>query len=187
MTVPAIAFSHLGLHCRDLELMEDFYGRVMGFTVTDRGNLDSPSGRVSLVFLSRDPTEHHQLLLVTGRPDEAHYNVINQISFRVGELAALRHFQRALQNERTSELTPLTHGNAISLYFRDPEGHRVEVFFDTPWYCTQPCREPIDLSRSDAEILARTETLARTLPGFTTRAAWSAEMRRKMSRSEHFK
>jgi len=161
--------------------MEDFYSRVMGFTVTDRGELDSPAGRVSLVFLSRDPEEHHQLLLVTGRPDEAHYNVINQISFRVDGLAALRHFQRALQSERVTELTPLTHGNAISLYFRDPEGHRVEVFFDTPWHCSQPCREPIDLSQPDTEVFARTEQLARALPGFTTRAAWSAEMRRRMS------
>jgi len=44
-TVPAVAFSHLGLYVRELAAMEDFYGRVMGFTVTDRGELDSPAGR----------------------------------------------------------------------------------------------------------------------------------------------
>jgi catechol 2,3-dioxygenase-like lactoylglutathione lyase family enzyme len=176
-----VAFSHLGLYVRELAAMEDFYSRVMGFTVTDRGELDSPAGRVSLVFLSRDPQEHHQLLLVTGRPDTAHYNVINQISFRVDGLPSLRHFHGALQKERVTELSPLTHGNAISLYFRDPEGNRVEVFFDTPWYCSQPCREPIDLSKTDAELLAWTEKLARGLPGFKSREAWSAELRRKMT------
>jgi catechol 2,3-dioxygenase len=41
-----------------------------------------------------------------------------------------------------------THGNAMSIYFRDPEGNRLEVFMDTPWYCEQPLREPIDLDRA---------------------------------------
>ncbi len=107
--------------------------------------------------------------------------MINQISFRIDGLPALRHFHSALQKERISELTPLTHGNAISLYFRDPEGNRVEVFFDTPWYCSQPCREPIDLSKTDAELLASTERLSRGLPGFKSREAWSSELRRKMA------
>ena len=181
MTVPPIAFSHLGLYCRDLTVMEDFYNRVMGFTTTDRGELDTPGGRVSLVFLSRDPEEHHQLLLVNGRPREAHFDVINQISFRVDGLPSLRHFHSALQTEPVTELAPFTHGNAISLYFRDPEGHRVEMFFDTPWYCSQPCREPIDLSMTDAEVLAWTEKLARGLPGFKSREAWSSELRQKMA------
>jgi len=34
---PKIQFSHFGINVRDLEQMEDFYTRVVGFTVTDRG------------------------------------------------------------------------------------------------------------------------------------------------------
>ena len=64
--LPDLAFSHVGLFVHDLELMEGFYRRVLGFTVTDRGELPAPSGRVGLVFLSRDPREHHQLVLATG-------------------------------------------------------------------------------------------------------------------------
>ena len=55
------SFSHVGFYVRDIARMEDFYRRVMGFFVTDRGQLDTPRGRVDLVFLSRDPEEHHQI------------------------------------------------------------------------------------------------------------------------------
>ena len=178
--VPAVAFSHVGLFVHDLELMEDFYRRVLGFTVTDRGELETPAGRTELVFLSRDPREHHQLVLATGRPQAVEFNVVNQISFRIPDLAALRHFHSVLTGERVSAMAPVTHGNAISLYFHDPEGTRIELFFDTPWYCAQPVREPIDLARSDADILAETERLARSRPGFTTREAWTAGLARQM-------
>ena len=47
-------------------------------------------GPVQLVFLSRDPNEHHQIVLASGRPAEAQFNVINQISLRVPDLATLR-------------------------------------------------------------------------------------------------
>jgi catechol-2,3-dioxygenase len=174
--IPDLAMSHVGFHVRDVAVMEDFYTRVLGFTVTDRGQL----GAAYLVFMSRNPAEHHQVVLISGRPADEHFNIINQLSFRVPDIAALRHFANALVGEKASELRPVTHGNAISLYFRDPEGNRIELFLDTPWYCEQPCREPVDFSKSDAEILAETERLARALPGFKSREAWMAEVRAKI-------
>ena len=178
--VPEVAFSHVGLFVHDLALMEDFYRRVLGFTVTDRGELATPSGRVDLVFLSRDPREHHQLVLATGRPSAVEFNVVNQISFRVPDLAALKHFHSVLEDEHVSAMAPVTHGNALSLYFHDPEGTRLELFFDTPWHCEQPVREPVDLTRSDEDILAETERLARSRPGFATREAWMADLAGRM-------
>jgi catechol-2,3-dioxygenase len=85
-----------------------------------------------------------------------------------------------LQGEKVTEVSPVTHGNAISVYFRDPEGNRIEIFLDTPWYCAQPCREHVDFSKSDAEILKDAEKVARALPGFQPREQWSADLRRKM-------
>ena len=179
--VPAVAFSHLGFYVRDLARMEDFYRRVLGFTVTDRGNL----GTVRLVFLSRDPEEHHQVVLASGKPEGMAFNPINQISFRVADVAALRRFHELLEGESITEVHPVTHGNAISLYFRDPEGNRIELFFDTPWYCEQPVREPVDFSCSDEEIMSRAETIARGLPNFKPRQEWVAEMRARMQAGVH--
>jgi len=173
----AIAFSHMGFHVRDIERMTRYYISVLGFTLTDRGAL----GPVQLAFLSRDPAEHHQIVLASGRPEGLAFNLINQISFRVPDLATLRAVRdQALGEPGTADLVAVTHGNAISIYFRDPEGNRIEVFFDTPWYCEQPMREPIDLDRPDAAVLADAEALARRQPNFQDRAAWQRDMAARM-------
>jgi hypothetical protein len=135
---------------------------------------------VDLVFLSGNPDEHHQLVLCSGRPPEVGFNVINQLSFRVEGVAALRALHERLRTEQVSEIAPVTHGNAVSVYFRDPEGNRVELFCDTPWYVTQPVREPVDLSLSDEALMHALEMRAREMPGFRPRSEWRAEMARRM-------
>jgi catechol 2,3-dioxygenase len=173
----SLALSHMGLYVRDLERMANFYQDVLGFTETDRGNL----GPVQLVFLSRDPREHHQIVLASGRPIDAIYSVVNQLSFRVLDLATLKYVHgRALAEPDVTDMTPATHGNAISIYFRDPEGNRLEIFLDTPWYCEQPLREPVDLAESDETILAKTEALARSRPKFQSRETWQLELKKLM-------
>ncbi len=173
----SLRFSHVGFYVRDLARMAAFYKDVMGFFETDRGQL----GPVGLVFLSRDPDEHHQLVLASGRPAEPVFNLINQISLRVPDLATLRLVRDNVSAEPdVTDLVCATHGNAVSIYFRDPEGNRLEIFMDTPWYCEQPLREPIDLDQPDAAVLAQAEALARSRPRFRSRAEWRAEMARRM-------
>jgi catechol-2,3-dioxygenase len=175
-SVPSLAFSHMGIYVTDLARMEDFYTRVLGFTATDRGNL----GSTKLVFLSRDPKEHHQIVLASGRPGDAGFNPINQISFRMAEFAGLREMHRRLQREGMAEISPVSHGNALSVYFRDPEGNRIELFVDTPWYVQQPLRVPMDMQLSDAQIWAWAEAEARKLPGFKKVERWREEVARTM-------
>lgn len=169
---PALRFSHVGLFVVDMARMVDFYSRVLGFTVTDRGRL----GEAGLTFLSRDAREHHQLVLVEGRPPGLPDRIVNQVSFRVDTLGALLQFWRRIGREAPRDLVAVTHGNAWSVYFRDPEGNRLEVFTDTPWHVTQPVREPIDLDRDEAEILAETEAFCRARPGFRPMAEWQREV-----------
>ena len=173
----SLVFSHMGFYVRDLERMARFYKDVLCFTETDRGDL----GTVQLVFLSRDPAEHHQVVLASGRPADLAFSVINQISMRVPDLRTLRLVRdRVAADGDVTDLMCATHGNAVSIYFRDPEGNRLEVFMDMPWYCEQPLREPIDLDQSDAAILERAEALARSRPKFQSRAVWQADMARRM-------
>src|SRR4029077_19128863 len=96
MTTKKIGLSHFGVSCFDLERMEDFYTRVLGMTVTDRG--DVPVGR--LIFLTTDPAEHHQLVLASGRTEGTIQegpvlgggfgSAIFQIPFRLEDAAARR-------------------------------------------------------------------------------------------------
>jgi catechol 2,3-dioxygenase-like lactoylglutathione lyase family enzyme len=175
-----LSLSHMGFYVHDLERCEDFYSRVLEFTVTDRGSLPTPSGKVQLVFLSRDPAVHHQIVLAGGRPETLAFNPINQISFEADSLDTLRRFHQRFIDEELEEIAAVTHGNAISCYARDPEGNRLEIFIDTPWYVDQPMRVPVDFSLPDDELLATVERHARTLPGFRPRDEWEAEMAKLM-------
>src|SRR6185369_640420 len=107
MNRPALSFSHVGLFVHNIERMADFYTRLLGFTVSDRGDMDTPGGKRSFVFLTRDPREHHQIVLASGRPEELAFNAINQISFRMGDFAGLREMYRAVQAEAgVTEIAP---------------------------------------------------------------------------------
>jgi catechol-2,3-dioxygenase len=173
-----MAFSHVGLFVTDISHMRDFYSRVMGFTVTDHGALP----HAELVFLSRDPREHHQMVLVSGRPTGLPNLIVNQISFRVDDLASLQRFYASLEGEDVSDLDPSNHGNAWSLYFRDPEGNRLEVFVDTDWYISQPFKIPLDLDRPENEIRDETLALCAASPGFCGVHEWRAEVAELMQR-----
>lgn len=182
MPASSLAFSHIGFHVTDLPRMARFYKEALRFTQTDSGDL----GPVQLVFLSRDPAEHHQIVLASGRPEGLAFNPINQLSFRVPDLAGLRAFHARLVSAGASDVQPVTHGNAVSIYCRDPEGNRIELFMDTPWYCEQPLREPIALdAQSDEQILAQAEAIARGRPKFMPRAQWQAEMARRMEADQN--
>ena len=177
-TSPPVSFSHFGIYVTDLARMEDFYTRVLGLLVSDRGQL--PGGS-DLVFLSRDPDEHHQIVLATGRPPGVEFNVVNQISFKLPTLADLKAMHARARDEGTKQFRIVTHGNAWSVYFADPEGNRVEVFVDTPWHTPQPVVEPFDIEAPVEVIERETEALCRNRPGFMSRAQWRAAQVTRMA------
>ena len=165
MPPPTLSFSHFGFFVRDLERMVGFYTRLLGFTVSDRGELETPRGTIQLAFLTRDPREHHQIVLASGRPEHLPFNPINQISFRMQDFGGLREMYKLIQAERgVSEISPVSHGNALSVYFRDPEGNRIELFVDTPWYVVQPLRIPMDMTLSDEALWQWAKKSASELP-----------------------
>jgi len=182
---PNIKFSHMGFSVKDIVKSEDFYTRVLGFTVTDRGNVLG----MDLVFISRDPNDHHQIVLASGKPDNIPPNpfdrqfgsVINQISFNVASLDDLREIYSILKSENVQSIMPANHGIAWSIYCHDPEGNNLEFFVDTDWYFPQPFLVPLDFSKSDAEILAETEAVCRQQEGCEDYKDWRARFSKVMN------
>ena len=167
--------SHVGLYVRDVELMVHFYSELFGLRVTDRGR--GRTFNTDLVFMSADPEHHHQLVIASGRPPEATFSTIMQLSFKADAIDDLRRAQAKAPMLGASKLFTLNHGNALSVYFNDPEGNTVEVYVDTPFYVAQPHGDPLDLSKSDSEILAETEANCRADPSFTSAKSWQEQFK----------
>jgi catechol 2,3-dioxygenase len=184
-SAPNLMFSHMGISVTDIENMERFYTNVLGFTVTDRGE----AAGMQIVFLSRDPMDHHQIVLATGRPAQLPANTanpqfgpsINQISFKMGSLADLRDIHERLMTGGGSDIFPANHGIAWSIYAHDPEGNNLEFFVDTDWYVTQPFLIPLELAKTDAEIAALTKDLCETSAGYEPYGDWRDRVAKRMT------
>lgn len=164
--------SHVGVYCRDIDRMADFYKSVFDMSETDRGR--GHTFPMTIVFLSSQEDQHHQLALATGRGSDAASTVM-QLSFKVQSLGELREARRRALSCGAANLRGLNHGNALSIYFDDVEGNLVEVYLDTPWYVAQPHGDPLDIDRSDPEIWQETERICRADPTFLPIEQWRSK------------
>ena len=148
---PRVAeLGHVGLRCLDIEKQLEFYTDVIGLNVTD---LDEDLG---IWFLSARPsTEHHELLLARGRDVPIGAKLIQQISFRCDQLDDVTEFYRRFRDHNVSIDMVVSHGNAVGVYFYDPEGNRCEVYWHTGLDARQPFVEHIDLDLPPGEVLRR--------------------------------
>jgi len=176
--------NHMGIYVRDLPRMEAFYTKALGLLVTDRGVPKLFPGE--LVFLSAVASRHHQLVLASGRPADANFSVVMQLSFSVKSLQILRDTMQKVRDCGVEDLRTTNHGNSWSCYFKDPEGNMIEVYMDTPFYVAQPFAAPIDLSAPDETILSETEQLCRRDPSFQYREDWEKGMRRRLQENGAF-
>ena len=175
-TAAPLTISHVVLHCFDLDAMVDFYTRILGLHVTDKGTLDGPMFKgARMVFLSSDPRDHHQLALAEGRTADRAGVLLNQVSYHFDSLARLQALRDALTAEGVADIVPANHGTHWSIYFEDPDGNRVEAFVETPWYVHQPAWKDLDLSLSEEELLKATEKQFGADPSFRPLSEWREE------------
>lgn len=159
MPTPSIArLGHVGVFVNDLEQEKAFYRDVLGLQVTD----EDPA--LGMVFLSSRPQEeHHEFLLVKGRNVPDHDALLlQQVSFRCESLEdVIGYYQRFKQHGVRFDMV-VSHGNAIGIYFRDPEGNRCEIYCGTGLEARQPYLEKVDLNEPPEEILRKVrESVAR--------------------------
>jgi catechol 2,3-dioxygenase len=166
--------THVGLNSPNLEAMEKFYTEVMGLKVTDRGTV-ARLGGVKIVFMSANPENHHQVVLIESKAPSN----VQQLSFKVDALADLRVMRDRLA-AAGAPITPIDHGNAWSVYSADPDGNGVEVYLDSPWQVAQPHGLPLDLSRSDDEIVAGTRARIEKEPTFQPVDRWKEAFLRRL-------
>jgi catechol-2,3-dioxygenase len=168
---PRLRLSHTTIAVDDLDAMLDFYCGVLGFHVNDRGTV-GPLDGVEMAFLSQDPAEHHQIVLVAGETGEHQFVMVDHLAFRTGSLADLRMIAANLAAAGIEGVIPISHGNAWSLYFTDPEGNGLECFVDSPFHVAQPYGDGLDLDQTDSEIEMATRSRIKSEPGFQPIEQW---------------
>jgi catechol 2,3-dioxygenase len=178
-----LRLAHATLAARDLEQMVAFYTEVLGFHVTNRG--EPVPGMGEMVFISQTPDEHHQIVLVqTPAPAPRSFVLADHLAFRTDSLDSLRDLSARLVAAGNTSAIPISHGNAWSVYFTDPEGNGIECFIDSPYHVAQPYADGLDLAMSDTDIDATTRTKLETLPEFRPFDQWRQEMAQRLSTSQ---
>ena len=142
--MPIQKLGHVGIYARDLAAMRDFYSRVIRLQVTDE------SGHV--VFMSSDPEqEHHEFALFQASGPDQH-TCVQQISFSCESLEDVVTYYERFKQEGVRVRSVTSHGNAVGLYFYDPEDNVCEVYWTTPWKAHQPYGVAVDLTQGVAEV-----------------------------------
>jgi catechol 2,3-dioxygenase-like lactoylglutathione lyase family enzyme len=150
MAAKVTGLGHVGLFVKDLDKEVWFFRDLLGLQVTDK---DDERG---MYFFSAQPEDEHHELFLMRRPERA--SSVQQVSFRCESLTALKEFYRRFEENGIRFNHIVTHGNAIGVYVFDPEDNNVEVYWPTGVKWPQPCAMPMDLTRSDEEILAHLTT-----------------------------
>jgi catechol 2,3-dioxygenase len=180
---PRLSLGHATLAVRDLDRMVVFYTEVLGFHVTNRG--EPVPGMGEMAFISQDATAHHQLVLVqTPEPAPRAFMMADHLAFRTGTLDDLRVIGERLAAAEVTSVIPISHGNAWSLYFTDPEGNGLECFVDSPFHVAQPYADGLDLSAGDDEIEATTRSKIESLPEFQPFDTWRAALAARLGQSQ---
>ncbi|MSP89406.1 MAG: hypothetical protein EXQ92_11450 [Alphaproteobacteria bacterium] len=119
---------HVVLNCTDMERSVKFYTDVLGFIVSDVYTPDMVPG--GMVFM-RCNADHHGVALVGSMPAPSPHVELNHMAFEVGSLdeviLARDHLRRhGVQIDFEGRRRA---GAQIAVEFRDPDGHRLEIYW----------------------------------------------------------
>jgi catechol 2,3-dioxygenase len=119
---------HVVLKVRDLERTKKFYAEVMGLEVMKV----EPS--IRMAFFASNGRDHHEIAAIEidgNIPDSQASGVgLSHLAFRLRDEAHLRAAYTDLKEHEVKIISAVNHGVTKSIYFRDPDGHLLEVYCD---------------------------------------------------------
>ena len=123
---------HVLLRVSDLERSKAFYRDVLGFKIAEE---DPAHGRD--VFMTLGDDFHNVDLVQHPSPDGAERPSRTQIglghiAFQVDSYEALRESYRTLLDHGVEIDRAVDHVNQRSFYFMDPDGNRLEIYYEIP-------------------------------------------------------
>ncbi len=119
---------HVVLKVRDLARSRQFYTEVLGLELM----FDTPG----MAFLVSHRRDHHEIgLMEVGAAAEAPKGPqvgLSHVAFRLGDEAELIKAYRELKERDVPISFTVHHGITKSVYFLDPDGNQLEVYWDVP-------------------------------------------------------
>ena len=120
---------HLVLRVRDLDRSERFYTSVLGLRVTNKR-----PGR--MVFMSAGGDASHELALMpvaADAPGPEHDRVgLYHFAWEMDSFDDLKKLYQEMKQKDVKIGGIGDHGISIGVYFFDPDGNEIEVFYETP-------------------------------------------------------
>ena len=100
--------------------------------------------------------------------------LVQQISFRCPSLEdVLEYYQRFVAEGVPIQMS-ITHGNAVGLYFEDPDGNIAEVYWPTGIQAPQPFLEHLDFTQTPDELMKQVRELVDAAAGASDTLASAA-------------
>jgi catechol-2,3-dioxygenase len=135
---------HVGIYAQDFEKLRDFYTRVVGLQISDEAQ--------NACFMTSDPErEHYEFVLFRASGPEQK-TCVQQISFSCEKLEDVVEYYNRFKENDVKFRSVTSHGNAVGLYFFDPEDNVCEVYWTTPWKAHQPYGVAVDITQDLEEV-----------------------------------
>src|SRR5581483_9480881 len=131
-TNPSIG--HVSVVSANPPALAGFYNDLLGLEVSMQGSIPTLG---DFVFLSRKAEDELPLVALCTEPNSRH------AAIEVESLAALKNVHAQAKAKSIPISFALNHGCSLSLYFYDPEGNLVEIFWATGIKTNEPIAEPI--------------------------------------------
>ena len=119
---------HVNIYVRNAEASQKWYEDILGLHTYDF----LPE---RAAFMSANLDESHEVALMeigeTARGPEKGQVGLNHMAWRMKSLDDLKEFYARIKS-RGVAVTPQDHSLSLGLYFKDPDGNGIEVYYELP-------------------------------------------------------
>jgi catechol 2,3-dioxygenase-like lactoylglutathione lyase family enzyme len=125
---------HVALFVADLERARDFYVRLLGYHVLEEESAEH--GRTAFLEIGELGNTLDLVEAPAGAgaaaPGAPPGRGLHHLAFETATREALRDAYSTLVDQGVEILYRVDHGSSQSIYFRDPDGHIIEIYWTPP-------------------------------------------------------
>jgi catechol 2,3-dioxygenase len=138
-----VSLDHVNIFVRNAERSHRWYTDVFGLHTQDTMTFPE-TGRLRAVFLSADPGHAHDIALFEVGEDapgqEKGQVGLNHVAWKMASLDDLKEMYQRLKDKDVPTRVA-DHTISIGVYFSDPDGNGLEVYYELPrsqWHRERP-------------------------------------------------